>query len=218
VSTRAPARLAAAEHELKAILAGLGIQVPPSRLLLPGAPIPRSLPFAFPVVVKVSSPTLLHKTEAGAVRLGIRDAAALEQVVTELRSRFPDDPILVEAMERPGVEAIVGFLRDPVFGPCVMVGVGGVFAELYQDVAFRRLPVRASDVEAMLDELRGRALFEGFRGLRASKQALVEVVLAASDWVLANAERVGQMDLNPVFVREDDAVVVDAKLMAPAQG
>ncbi|HEY8426270.1 MAG TPA: acetate--CoA ligase family protein [Limnochordales bacterium] len=218
MSTRAPARLAAAEHELKAILAGLGIKVPPSRLLLPDDPVPASLPFAFPVVAKVSSPTLLHKTEAGAVRLGIRDAAELEQVVTELRSRFPGDPILVEAMERPGVEAIVGFLRDPVFGPCVMVGVGGIFAELYQDVAFRRLPVRASDVEAMLDELRGRALFEGFRGLRASRQALVEVVLAASEWVLANADRVGQMDLNPVFVREHDAVVVDAKLMAPSQG
>ncbi|NLG69029.1 MAG: acetyl-CoA synthetase [Firmicutes bacterium] len=218
MSTRVPARLAAAEHELKAILAGLGIKVPPSRLLLPGDPVSGSLPFAFPVVAKVSSPALLHKTEAGAVRLGIRDGAELERVVAELRSRFPDAPILVEAMERPGVEAIVGFFRDPVFGPCVMVGGGGVLAEMYQDVAFRRLPVRAVDVEAMLDELRGRALFEGFRGLRASRQALVEVVRAASDWVLAPADRGDQMDLNPVFVREHDAGGVDAKLMAPSQG
>lgn len=215
MSGAAPVRLAAAEHEMKAILAGLGVQVPPSVLLRPGEPVPAALPFPFPVAVKVSSPAILHKTEQGAVRLGVGDAPELARAVAELRARFPGDPILVEAMERPGVEAIVGFFRDPVFGLCVMVGVGGIFAELYQDVAFRRLPVHEADVRAMLEELRGRALFEGFRGMRVSREALVRLVVAVSRWVLQHADRVGQMDLNPVFVREDDAVVVDAKLLAP---
>lgn len=204
-----------AEHQLKAVLAELGVKVPASVVLEPGAAVPEALPFGFPVAVKVSSPSILHKTEQGAVRLGVAGPRELAETVQDLRGRFPGEPILVEAMEAPGVEAIVGFFRDPVFGMCVMVGVGGIYAELYQDVAFRRLPVTEGDVHSMLDELKGRALFEGFRGRRASRQALVAVVMATSRWVLENAGRVGQMDLNPVFVREHDAVVVDAKLMAP---
>ena len=215
MSVLASARLLMAEHQLKALLAELGIKVPPSLVVEPDAPPPSRLPFGFPVAVKVSSTAILHKTELGAVRLGVADPGQLAEAVSDLRARFPGEPLLVEAMERPGVEAIVGFFRDPVFGLCVMVGVGGIYAELYQDVAFRRLPVTESDVHDMLDELRGRALFEGFRGRRVSRDALVKLVLAASRWAAENADRIGQMDLNPVFVREDDAVVVDAKLMAP---
>ncbi|MDR7435360.1 MAG: acetate--CoA ligase family protein [Armatimonadota bacterium] len=207
-------KLSMAEHELKAILANLGIKVPPSLVLYPGDPLPPSLPFGYPVVAKVSSTSLFHKTEAGALRLNVADPVELAQAIQDLRALFPNEPLLVEAMERPGVEAIVGFFHDPTFGLCVMVGVGGIYAELYQDVVFRRLPVTAGDVEAMLNELRGRALFEGFRGMRASRQALVEVVLKASRWVQENARSIGQMDLNPVFVREEDAVVIDAKLLA----
>jgi len=208
-------KLALAEHELKALLAGLGIKVPPSLVLGPGDALPSAVPFGYPVVVKVSSTSVLHKTEAGALRLGVRDPVELAAAVQDLRAHFPGEPLLIEAMERPGVEAIVGFFHDPTFGLCVMVGIGGIYAELYQDVAFRRLPVTAAEVEEMLDELHGRALFEGFRGIRASRQALVEVVVKASRWVLENAGIVGQMDLNPVSVREDDAVVIDAKLLPP---
>lgn len=206
-------RLAMAEHELKALLSSLGVKVPASVVVQPHEPVPPGLPFPFPVVLKASSTALLHKTEAGAVRLNIAGMEEFAAAFQEFRSRFPGDPLLVEPMERPGVEAIVGFFRDPVFGPCVMVGVGGVFAELYQDVAFRRLPIAEADVHAMLDELRGRALFEGFRGRSVSREALVQLVVTVGRWVSENTGRVGQMDLNPVFVREDDAVVIDAKLM-----
>lgn len=215
MSTLAPGRLLMAEHQLKAVLAELGVKVPPSVVLQPDAPVPDRLPFGYPVAVKVCSTAILHKTELGAVRLDVAGPEALAETVRDLRARFPGQVLLVEAMERPGVEAIVGFIRDPVFGLCVMVGVGGLYAELYQDVAFRRLPVTEADVHAMLEELRGRTLFEGFRGKRVSREALVHLVLAVSRWAKDNAHWIGQMDLNPVFVREDDAVVVDAKLMAP---
>ncbi|MBE3597651.1 MAG: acetate--CoA ligase family protein [Limnochordaceae bacterium] len=208
-------RLLMAEHEVKAALRRLGVQVPPSVLLAPADPVPSSFPFPFPVAVKVSSRALLHKTEARAVFVGVKDASELQAVASDLRERFAGELLLVEPVERPGVEAIVGFFRDPVFGPCAMVGVGGVYAELYQDVAFRRLPVDEAEVSAMLDELRARALFEGFRGRRVSREALVRLVVAVSRWVEEMGREFGQMDLNPVFVREHDAVVIDAKLMGP---
>lgn len=212
--TTTQAGLAMAEHELKAELRRLGVNVPPSLVVDPSEPLPQALPFAFPVAVKVSSRAMLHKTELGAVRLGVPDLPALLRIAGELRERFPGDALLVEPMEKPGVEAIVGFFRDPVFGPCVMVGVGGIYAELYQDVAFRRLPVSEADVVSMLDELKARALFEGFRGRKVSREALVRLVVTVARWVEGRGSSVSQMDLNPVFVRADDAVVIDAKLMS----
>ncbi|MEW6545732.1 MAG: acetate--CoA ligase family protein [Bacillota bacterium] len=202
-----------AEHQVKELLAGYGVSVPARVVLAPGAGdlIP-SLPFPYPVVVKVSDPEILHKTDLGGVRLGIRDEAELEQALTEMRARFPGKVLMVEAQEPPGVEAIVGLIHDPTFGPSVMLGVGGVFTELYQDVAFRVVPITEADARDMISQLRARRLFEGFRGIRASQEALVSVLCAVSRLAEELGSYIEQMDLNPVIVHADRAVVVDAKL------
>ncbi len=201
-----------AEDQVKAILRDRGISTPRSAVLAQGASLP-GLSLSYPLVVKVRSAAILHKTERKGVVLGIRDSQELERVVGEMRSRFPGEDLLVEEMEAGGVEVIVGLLNDPTFGTSIMLGIGGILAELYRDVAFRRVPIRRADAEAMLSELKAGALFEGFRGIKASREAVIDLLLKVSQLGEELAGSIDQMDLNPVIVHEDRAVAVDAKLL-----
>lgn len=202
-----------AEHEAKTLLASYGVEVPAGLVLAPEAPVPEP-PFGYPVVLKVSDAAILHKTELGGVKLGISDRAALEAAVADMRCRFPGRHLLLEAQQRPGLEAIVGLIYDETFGPSLMVGLGGVLTELYEDVAFRVAPIDEADAHDMLSQLRARRLFEGFRGSKASREALVAVLLGMSRLASDLGEYIEQMDLNPVIVYADRAVVVDAKVRA----
>lgn len=201
-----------AEDEVKTILRDYGLVTPTSVVLPEGLP-PSDLPFNYPVVVKVRSATIAHKTELGGVVLGIRDRAELKAAVNEMRSRFPGEDLLVEQMVPQGVEIIVGLIDDPTFGPSIMCGAGGVLAELYRDVSFRAIPIERADAEEMLGELKVDALLRGFRGTRASREAVVDVLLRVSRLGRDLSGLLDQMDLNPVIVHEDGAVVVDAKLV-----
>ncbi|MDI6895527.1 MAG: acetate--CoA ligase family protein [Bacillota bacterium] len=214
-----------AEHQVKDLLATYGIPVPPRLVLQPGdasrpgngsgrggALPPGNLPFPYPVVVKTSAPDILHKTELGGVRLGIRDRDELDEALAAMGARFPGKTLVVEAQEPPGVEAIVGFIHDATFGPSLMVGLGGIFTELYQDVAFRVAPITAADARDMIQQLRGGHLFDGFRGIRAGREALVSVLMGMSRLAEDLGDHIEQMDLNPVIIYPDRAVVVDAKL------
>lgn len=201
-----------AEHQAKDLLASYGVNVPPRVVLSPEGTGVSEVPFPYPVVLKVSHADILHKTEMGGVRLGIPDRAGLEAAVADMRSRFPGKSLLVEAQQPPGVEAIVGLIYDATFGPSLMVGLGGVLTELYEDVAFRVAPISEEDARDMLSQLRAHRLFEGFRGIRASRDALVSVLLGVSRLAQELGEHIEQMDLNPVIVYADRAVVVDAKI------
>jgi len=202
-----------AEHQVKDLLASFGIPVPPRILLPPGSGLPPGdLPFPYPVVLKVCDPTLLHKTEVGGVRLGISTRGDLERELAAMRTRFPHLTLMVEAQEPPGVEAIVGLIHDATFGPSLMVGLGGVFTEVYEDVAFRVVPIGEADARDMIAQLRGARLFDGFRGMKASREALVSILLGVSRLGQELGDRIEQMDLNPVIVYADRAVAVDAKL------
>ena len=201
-----------AEDQVKAVLREYGIRTPES-VVLPKGMLPPDLSLRFPVVVKVRSAAVLHKTELKGVALNVRNRRSLEKVVGEMRSRFPGEDLLVERMERPGVEVIVGLVEDPTFGLSIMCGLGGILAELYQDVSFRRVPIDRRDAEEMLRELKAYPIFEGFRGIEANRAAVIDLLLKVSQLGQDLAGRVDQMDLNPVIVHEDDAVVVDAKLI-----
>src|SRR5438105_7290424 len=136
----------------------------------------------FPVVAKLCGPTIAHKTERGLVRLGLRDAAAVEAAAASLLAAArPDDGpvgVLVGAMVRGNRELIAGVHRDPQFGPCVMLGVGGILAEAVADVAFRLAPLTRIDVEELADDLRTRALLGPFRGEPAvDRERLADVVI-----------------------------------------
>lgn len=172
-----------------------------------------SIDIEFPVALKLCSEKVLHKTDVGGVKLNLK---SLDEVRTELgkmRSRFPGENFLVEHMEEGNLELIIGLSVDKTFDLAIMVGTGGVFTELYRDVSFRVVPIDEYDAREMLDELKAKKIFEGFRGINADLESALDMLLKVSRLGEDLRQNIDQMDLNPVFVREKDAVVVDAKLI-----
>ncbi|UCE44816.1 MAG: acetate--CoA ligase family protein [Methanobacteriota archaeon] len=166
----------------------------------------------FPVVIKVCSPEILHKTDVGGVVLDIqKDAFELE--FTEMRKRFPKEPILVESMQDRRVEVIIGLINDPTFGLTIMFGLGGIYTEVYKDVTFRVVPIKKQDAEDMLSEIRAAPILEGFRKIKVDRDALLKLLMKVSALGEKYMDRLDQMDLNPVFVKEKGVVVVDAKML-----
>ena len=171
-----------------------------------------------PYAVKVVSPRLLHKTEAGAVRLNV-DTKDLDDVVASLWRVFPDDAILVESMEHPSaVELIAGAYVDPNLGPAVMVGAGGVIAELTDDVAFRLVPCDRADIDAMLDELRIAPLLRGFRGIDVDRGALCDWLSTLARIIADLGDRLAEFDVNPLCYADGRWVALDAKIVLTARG
>ncbi len=174
-----------------------------------------------PVVVKVDAVGLPHKSDAGFVRLGVRTPEAVHDAATELLALpLPTGAsrrgLLVQPMAPPGVELIVGMRRDAQFGPIVLVGLGGVFAEALDDVAVRLAPVQPAEALAMLDELRGRALLVGARGRRpADRQAVADLVVRLGRLALDRSDLV-EVDLNPVIAGSRGVVAVDALVVRTA--
>jgi len=205
-------RNALAEHEVKTLLKNYGIPVPNFAVIESEEEI-ESLNLKFPVVVKASSPKILHKTDIGAVKLNIKDKDELKAVVREFKEKFPDAKILVEEMEDKNVEVIVGIINDATFGPAIMFGLGGIFVEVLRDVTFRVVPITREDAEEMLSEIKGRKLLEGFRGIKVDKEAIIKILLRVSELAQKLEPVIDQLDLNPIFVKEEGAVVVDAKML-----
>lgn len=201
-----------AENEVKDLLKAYG--VPTTNFKVIGSEKDLgSLGLRFPVALKVCSRQILHKTDVGGVKLGLRDPAELRTAYDTMKKKFPDERFLVEEMMNPGVEIIIGLVQDPSFGLCEMCGIGGIFTELYKDVSFRVVPVTHQDAEEMLDEIRGKKLFEGFRQIRADKEAIVDLIVKISCLGEDLIDQVDQLDLNPVFVYADSVCVVDAKMI-----
>jgi acetyl coenzyme A synthetase (ADP forming)-like protein len=204
-----------------AILGAAGLRVAPHRSVPaePAAAAAAADELGYPVVLKAVGPALLHKTDAGGVALGLADAAAVRAAAGAMRVRLGAAGLaltgfVVQRQIAAGVEALVGVTSDPSLGPLVVAGIGGVAVELYKDVAFRLTPVTDIDAVEMLDQLRGRAVLDGFRGAPAADRgALVEVILAIS--ALADAvPELAELDLNPVIVHAPGggATVVDARM------
>jgi acetyltransferase len=177
----------------------------------------------YPVVLKVESPDLPHKTEAGVVRLGVQSEVELRQAYTEImRNAERHAPqaqvlgVLVQEMVRGGIEAIVGLSQDALFGPVLLFGMGGIFVELYQDVALRACPITPSDAYAMLQEVKGARLLEGFRGQPAADvEALIQLLVGVSQLGVQCERDIRELDLNPLLVlprgqgvRAADALIV----------
>jgi len=203
------------EADSKRLLADHGVPVAPERLVTaPEDAVVAAEELGFPVVVKLCGPSIAHKTERGLVRLGLRDAAAVEAAASSLLAAArPDDGpvgVLVSAMVRGNRELIAGVHRDPQFGPCVMLGVGGVLTEAVADVAFRLVPLERVDAEELIDELRTQALLGPFRGEPAvDRGRLADVVTGLAGLAAAHAEVVA-VDVNPLIVSEGVPVAVDA--------
>jgi acyl-CoA synthetase (NDP forming) len=203
---------ALAENEVKDLMRAYGIPTTRYQVVRKEKDLER-LSVDFPVALKVCSAKILHKTDVGGVRLNIQNKEELREAFQQFRRKFPSEDLLVDQMEEKGVEIIVGLIQDPTFGLSIMCGIGGIFTELYKDVSFRVVPIDTYDAVHMIEELEGKKLLEGFRGMKADKQRVIDVVLRVSQLGEELIEYVDQMDLNPVFVYEDHICVVDAKLI-----
>jgi acetyltransferase len=203
------------------VLAAYGVPVPRTRLVTTAAEAARALEeLGGPIALKVESADIVHKTEADAIRLDVRDAAgagrAFEEVVANARRHRPEATIrgvLAQDMVAGGVEVVVGLHQDPQFGPVVMVGLGGVLVEALQDVAFGAAPLSREDAQEMLRTLRGARVLAGMRGRPpVDVDALIEVMLAVSRLGVDATGAVAELDINPLIVRGGGggAVAVDA--------
>jgi acetyl-CoA synthetase (ADP-forming) len=164
------------------------------------------------VVLKVCSPSILHKTDVGGVVLDV-SKDQLEQEFRKMKEKFPDDKILVESHQDRRVEVIVGLINDPTFGLTIMFGLGGIYTEVYKDVTFRIVPIKKEDAEEMLKEIKAAPILEGFRRIKVDRDAIINILMKVSALGEKYMDKIDQMDLNPVFVREKGASVVDAKLL-----
>jgi succinyl-CoA synthetase beta subunit len=201
-----------AENEVKDLLKAYEIKTTNYKLVKKEDDL-KNLGLKFPVALKVCSSKILHKTDVGGVKLGIKDTAELKKTFKEFRVKFPNENFLVDQMEEKGVEIIIGLVNDPTFGLSIMAGVGGIYTELYKDVSFRVVPLDRYDAEQMIEEIKGKKLLEGFRNIQANKKFVIDLIMKTSKIGEELMNNIDQMDLNPVFIYKNDYCVVDAKLI-----
>lgn len=190
-----------------------GIAVAPWEVVeTPEAAVRAADSLGYPVALKIISSEIVHKTDAGGVVLNLLSAEAVHRAAQAFLTRFAAK-VMVQRMVTDGVELIVGGKRDPAFGPVVMVGLGGIFTEIFDDVAFRVAPLTPEDADDMLSELRGRSLLEGVRGRDAvDRAALVQTILAISRIMIEN-EQIAELEINPLIVLSSGALAVDARVL-----
>ncbi len=203
------------EADAKILLEKAGIAVVPERACATvEEAVAAAEAFGYPVVLKILSPDILHKSEIGGVIVGVANAGAVRQGFAKVMSRAPFgahiDGVLVAKQAR-GVECIMGIVRDPVFGPIAMFGLGGVFVEVLKDVVFRRCPFGRAEAEAMIRSIRAAPLLLGARGTQpVDMQALSEMLSRLSVFAHQSGEALMSVDLNPVFATPDGAFAADA--------
>ncbi len=209
------------EELSKSILKTYGIKVPGYALATSAdEAVKAAKKLGFPLVMKVVSPQILHKTDVGGVKVGIDNVNDVKKTFKDMHGRLSKKKgvevkgILLEKMVPKGVELIVGLQNDPQFGPVIMVGMGGILTEIMRDVAFRMLPITTSDAKSMLNELKGAKMLKGFRGsapidINMLAKALVQIGKLGVD----NASHFDSIDFNPIVVYPKSYAVVDAKIL-----
>ena len=209
------------EFESKRILKQMGISVVETKLAkTQREAVSFSQKMGFPVVLKIASPDVIHKSDSGGVKLSLNNAAevkkAYDEILKKVKRQYPKAAVhgvSVQKMVRPGTEVIVGTSQDPQFGPVIMFGLGGIFVELLKDVSFRVIPVKRKDAQEMIEEIKGYPLLQGYRGKEpASITALVEIILKISKFIEHNSQ-IKELELNPIFAYRNKAFAVDARII-----
>lgn len=216
-------RAALDEQAGKQLLNAYGLTVPKSVRVSGAAEVSAVFEqLKAPVVIKVVSPDILHKSDAGGVRVNIGSPAEATAAIKAMMaspaiSASRVDGFLIEEMAPAGQEMVIGGVRDPQFGPLVMVGLGGIFVEVLADVAFRICPIEQRDAEEMLDELKGAAILKGARGRKpVSREAILDALLRVGGeggLLMNHADDIQEADINPLIVSEVGAVAVDARFV-----
>lgn len=211
------------EHTAKAVLAASGLAVPRgARAQTPAGLLAAAQGLSGPLALKALSPVALHKSDIGAVRLNLSVGTVLEEAAQDIAARLqaaglPGAGFLVEEMAAPGVELVIGGMTDPQLGPMLMLGTGGIHAEVLNDAVFRLCPISAADAAEMIAELRSAPILRGARGRPAADLAAIEAALMAlggpDGLFTRHAALMAEFDLNPVIARPDGLVAVDARIV-----
>jgi acyl-CoA synthetase (NDP forming) len=209
------------EIESKELIKSAGIPIVEAKLARTKAEaISLSKTIGFPVVLKIVSPDVVHKSDSGGVRLGLDNAVqvgrAYSEILAAIKKHHPKakiEGISVQKMACPGIEVIIGMTKDEQFGPVLMFGLGGILVEVLKDVSFRIVPLNKRDASQMIKEIKGYPLLEGYRGQGPTDIPFLEaLILKVSDFIDKNPE-IKELDLNPVFAYKDGAVAVDARVI-----
>jgi acyl-CoA synthetase (NDP forming) len=214
-------RVVLTEVESKELLGQAGINVVPTRLAASRSEaVAISQQIGAPVALKITSPDIVHKSDAGGVRLGLETLEQVEQayddILRDVRQKYPQAIVYgvsVQKMAHPGVEVIIGVKRDKQFGPVLMFGLGGIWVEVLQDISLRVTPVTRRDASEMIKEIKGYRMLTGYRNQPpADISKLEDMLLAVSDFT-GQYPIVRELDLNPVIANVDGAVAVDARVI-----
>ncbi len=173
----------------------------------------------YPVVLKIVSEEVVHKSDSGGVRLNLPDAASVRSASIDMLEAFKDvniKGISVQTMAKPGTEVIIGVTRDPIFGPVLMFGLGGIFVEVMKDVTFRILPIDEQEIDTMIQEIKGYPLLRGYRGHSVDLDSLKTLLHKISRLVMEHPQ-IRELDLNPVICYPDGYVVVDARIFVDSK-
>jgi acetyl-CoA synthetase (ADP-forming) len=198
------------EHEVKGLLKTIGLPVP-SGVFVRKKDISSLPKVSYPVVAKVSSGKIPSKSDVRGIRMNIKNDDELQKAFDELGQIEYAEGILVETMAPQGIEVIVGGIVDTQFGPVVMFGLGGIFVELFKDVAFGLAPITKEDALRMIKQVKGYRVIEGYRGRPpADIKALLHIIVSVSELMAAGP--IEEIDLNPVTLYPDSAMILDAKL------
>jgi len=209
------------ETEAKELLREYGISVPDFKLIKSEDEIVGlAKEINFPIVMKIVSPDIIHKTDAGGVKVGIKDEkeakAAYQDIIYKVKKYKKEAKIsgvIAYSMIPQGTEIIIGMMKDPQFGPVIMFGLGGIFVEILKDISFRILPLEERDAEEMISEIKGYQILKGIRGETPKDvKSIRDVLMKISQLVMENPE-IKEIDLNPVFVFNKGLQVVDARII-----
>ncbi len=209
------------EYESKRILSSLGIPITKEVLVTsPKEAVNVAEDIGFPVVMKVVSPHILHKTEAKCVRINIRSAEEVRKAfheILESANRYEHglkiDGILIQEMIQEGIETIIGTTCDETFGPTIMFGLGGIYVEVFKDVSFRIIPLGLLDAEEMIQDIKGYKILRGARGREALNiEAVMDTLMKVSSLV-EQMKMIKALDINPLFVSKEGVKAADARIV-----
>lgn len=207
------------EELAKQVLTEYGVKVPPYALATSEADAEsKSRHIGFPLVAKIVSPQILHKTDVKGVKVGLQNEAQVKEAFSDMHGRLSKEynvkGVLLEKMVPQGAELIVGLQNDAQFGPIIMAGIGGIYTEVFKDVTFRVLPITKEDALSMIEELKGKKILEGFRGAApVDKNMIADALVSIGNLGTEMATFYESIDFNPVIFYANDYFVVDAKII-----
>ena len=209
------------EHEAKMLLSLYDVPITKIELVkTEDAAVVAANKIGFPIVLKIVSPQVLHKSDAGGVIVGVNDEKGIregyQKIISNIKKNVPTaviDGILVQEMAPKGTEIIIGSTVVPTFGPTIMFGLGGIFVEILKDVSFRLAPITKDDAWEMIDEIKAKKILDGARGMpKADKETIIATLLSISK-MLMECPEIKELDMNPLLVYEKGARAVDARVI-----